>query len=121
MNFKHTTFKSNSFKVKQKSVNYIVQPIEDEMKKEINNTGIRMKEQSDRMKMNCDTEYFSVIYFTCKKDRDDFLKKSKFGELTSDSQYLNGYKVAEKMGLEITKTNISKPKPFKVNKNLLSL
>jgi len=101
-NFKNT----NAFKMKA-SIKKVEEPIEEETAKEINHVGVLMKEQADRMKMNCDTEYFSVIFFTCKKDRDQFLKNSKFDQLTTDKQYLNGYLVAEKMGIKVDKTKIN--------------
>lgn len=80
----------------------------------------RAKDESDKKKQNTSTEYWFCAYFANQFQRDEFLKK--IGALNDlIDQYIPGDVLAEKLGVDIPYQEITIPKSFRVNKDIVSL
>jgi len=78
----------------------LVKELTDEIKE------IRLKNKEFQNTNNSD--YYVTLVFSCKDDRDLFLKNNK----TKPSAFVDGYKFAESIGSDPVKSSMKLPKPL---------
>lgn len=62
------------------------------------------------------TGYYFCVYFADKEQRDEFLDNAGLAG-ANIGQYINGERLAQAVGVPLTKKKIDKPKVFRLNKN----
>ena len=79
---------------------------------ELEHKKILRDQQADNLGIILDSEYYSLIYFVSKQDRDEFF--DKLAKIKGDV-YINGYDLAEKLGIKISEKAVNLPKPKFIN------
>ena len=77
------------------------------------------KKETQLKDSNTNADFFSVVVFKTKSQRDDFL--SLLGIKSEDNQYINGEKLIQALELSIQQVNLKDPGKFKCNTEVLNL
>lgn len=72
----------------------------------------RAKDEAAKKEKNVSTDYWFAVYFASQDQRDAFLRAVKLLEKLED-QYLSGTVLADALGVEIPKEEITIPKAFR--------
>lgn len=80
----------------------------------------RAKDEAAEKANNTSSEFWFAVYFADEDQRNEFLEKIKAFTLLDD-QYINGEKLAKRLGIDLTPKKIKKPKPFRMPKGITDL
>lgn len=85
------------------------QSAENEMSEVLRQLLERRKAQQDRFRVARDPEFFVVLCFQSRAQRNEFLEKSGWG--VEDERYLNGLQVCRLLGIDVQPIDIKPIKP----------
>jgi hypothetical protein len=81
---------------------------------------ILKRKQQDNLGIILDSNYYFNVYFVSEQDKNEFLEK--LGVPDINDVFINGYELAKKLGIELSKKDVHLPKPsyvkqFKLKNN----
>ncbi len=99
--------------------------IESDAQDEINHIhkefGKSKQKEIDHYKEQTSTDYYSVIFFKNKAQRQQFYELAKILDIVDESgRFIKGESFAEKLNIPLSKVDIKKTTNFKVNKRFNS-
>jgi len=101
-------------KIDMKDV-YSIEDVEEQLKAEadrILSSKAAKKQQQEQMQDMRDTQYYAVVVFGNKRDKDEFMKHIKDVDIEGET-YIDGYQIAKHFGIDI-KMTASLPEPHYV-------
>lgn len=70
---------------------------------------ILKRKQQDNLGVILDSNYYFNVYFICEQDKNEFFEKLGISDL--NDMFINGYELAKRLGIDISKKEIHLPKP----------
>lgn len=78
------------------------------LKKELSDEILEFREKNKVFQATNESDTYCVLVFSCAKDRNEFLQNT----IKKKDTYIDGYKIAEIMGVSPQKPSLKLPKPL---------